>query len=85
MIIKELNVWNKLMSKTSDVISKKRQRLWQEIDFWRAREREVRVNSLWPQNTQAKIQFCRQEVAKRQKELFEIKRGTAAQRNAGWK
>ena len=73
------------MSKTSDVISKKRQRLWQEIDFWRAREREVRVNSLWTQDTQAKIQFCRQEVAKRQKELSEIKRGTVAQRNAGWK
>ena len=77
------------MSKTSDVISKKRQRLWQEIDFWRARELETRATHSFTchphPGLQQQVDFCRQEVAKRQKELSEIKRGTVAQRNAGWK
>lgn len=75
--------------KTKDAISKKRQKLYQEIEFWEARERDVRAGlALTPEAQAARdkaVAFCRQELAERRLVAKRLERGTKAQRLAGWR
>jgi hypothetical protein len=75
--------------KTKDSISKKRQKIYQEIAFWEARERDSRAGLALTEAAQATrekvVNFCRQEIAKRRKDARALERGTKAQRLAGWR
>lgn len=75
--------------KTKDNISKKKQKLWQEMAFWNIRERDSRaIFTFTPEDEikkKASIVFCRQEIKKRQKELDNLQIRSRRQILAGWK
>jgi hypothetical protein len=75
--------------KTKDSISKKRQKLRQEIEYWQARERESRAGlALTTEDRTARskaVLFCRQEIAEREKGLKKLETGSRWQVINGWK
>lgn len=75
--------------KTRDSISKKRQKLSQEITFWQARERDSRAGlALTPEAQAARskaVLFCRQEIAQRRESMKKLETGSKWQVMNGWK
>ena len=72
--------------KTKDSISKKKQKLAQELSFWKARERQLCADAaLFGEPNPQGIEFCRQEAAKRQEELDRLQTRTRRQVFAGWR
>lgn len=71
--------------RTKDSISKKRQKLWQEVAFWKAREQAVFTGDLFSAENENAAKFCRQEVAKRHAELEKLQTRTWRQVRAGWR
>lgn len=80
------------MSRTPTSISKKRQEIRKEEDLYRVRLAETRrklsQNLLLSSADKAKatqqIDFCLAEIAKRQEAMRRLRRGSRAQRVAGW-
>lgn len=75
--------------KTKDTISKKRQKLRQELEFWQAKEADARAAiapTEFQKDTRSKaVLFCRQEAAKRQEAMKKLEGGSKWQRINGWR
>lgn len=75
--------------KTRDSISKKRQTLRLEMEFWESRERDVRAGLQITvedgKKTQETVIFCRQEIAKLRAALKKLETGSRWQHINGWK
>jgi hypothetical protein len=80
--------FQRLMKKTPDRVSKKRQEISRNLEMWRARARETEHALALTEDDRAKNaqqkRFCLAEATKCEAELSKLRTGTRAQKMAGW-
>lgn len=74
--------------KTPDSISKARQKLWQVIGLWEQKQRELPSNQglmfVEREEINRKLLFIKAEIAKLKADADKLRRGSPAQRLAGF-